>query len=349
MPIQAYYGGSINVLNNTFDGGAAQGSSVNAMIFAGAGATVEYNRFTNFPNDGIDITKDGNFIIHNNVFDTMGAGDFHTDAIQTYFCAIPYLSIEFNTMYQPAGMSNGGINSFVRIGDQKGNVVRGPVAAHNTIIMASTKAMTANVFQWQGQDGPDALLNPSIHDNFIDPKGVQYSVIAPMLQDTSTVVNPVTYNNVNLVTGKPLLSGPYNSRTANVPPRAPNAPVIRTGSAAGQAQVELTGMATAGTTVGVYAQDHLLGSVKVGNSGTWSYTTPQLAADDRSFAARATTSLANSSALSNVWVVSIATSGSGTVDRRTGLSPSPSVDAAGLGVRKDNAASTLSDARQRSQ
>lgn len=329
MPIQAYYGGTINVLNNAFDGGASSGSSVNAMVFAGGGARVEYNRFTNFPNDGIDITRDGNFTIRFNVFDTMGAGDFHTDAVQTYFSAITSLSIEYNTMYQPPSMSNDGINAFVRIGDQKGNVVHDPVAAHNTIIMASTHATTANVFQWQGQDGAGTLVNPVIYDNFVDPTGVQYSITAPMLHDPTGVLNPVTYDNVDLTTGKRLLFGPWNSRSSGIPAKPPAAPKIAGGRVTDLRAVELTGTAAAGVTVNVFDQGKPLGAVGAGRDGTWSYMTKQLAAGDHAFAARTTDPLSNSSALSEIRCLTIVVSEPDFSDRRGGPSLAPSPGAVG--------------------
>jgi hypothetical protein len=308
MPIQAYYGGTINVLNNTFDGGASGGSSANAMVFTGTGgATIEYNRFTNFPNDGIDITHDGNYVVQYNVFDTAGAGAFHTDAIQTYFSAISSLSIQYNTMYEPPGFSNSGINSFVRIGDQQGNVVHNPVAAYNTIIMASTNAEAANVFQW-GAGGTATLVNPQIHDNFINPQGVMYGVVSPYMQDPSGVVNPVTYNNVNLTTGKALLTGLYNSYSAGVPSAPPAAPVITGESAVSATQVKLAGTAGASTTVDIYDQGALLGTVKA-SGGAWSFTTPQLANGDHSFTARATDSLTNSSAPSAALAITVTSSG----------------------------------------
>ncbi|QPF86525.1 hypothetical protein IC762_09680 [Bradyrhizobium genosp. L] len=309
MPIQAYYGGTINVLNNTFDGGASGGSSVNAMVFTGnGGATIEYNRFTNFPDDGVDITHDGNYVVQYNVFDSMGAGSFHTDAIQTYFSAVSSLSIQYNTMYEPPSMSNGGMNSFVRIGDQQGNVVHNPVAAYNTVIMASTNAETANVFQWD-QGGAGTLVNPSIHDNFIDPKGVMYAVVSPTLQNASGIINPVTYNNVDLTTGKPLLSGLYNNNTSGVPTKAPAAPAITGESALSATQVKLSGTAAAGTTVDIYDQGSLLGSVKAGTTGSWTFSTPQLTSGDHSFTARATDSYANSSAASAAFLLSVTGSG----------------------------------------
>jgi len=311
MPIQDYYGGTINVLNNTFDGGASHGSSVNAMVFTGSGgATIEYNRFTNFPNDGIDVTRNGDFAIQNNLFDTMGAGDFHTDAIQTYFSAVSSFSIEFNTMYQPPSMSNSGINAFVRIGDQKGNVVHNPVAAYNTIMMASTNAETANVFQWDA-GGTATLVNPQIHDNFIDPKGVQYAIIAPMLQNSDGVVNPVTYNNVNLETGRQLLSGPWNSHVSSIPARPPAAPIIASGHPAGTTRVRLAGTAVAEATVAIYDGSILLGTAKCGRDGAWLFITAELGDGHHSITARATTALANSSALSATLVVADTSSRTG--------------------------------------
>lgn len=308
VPIQAIYGGSINVLNNTFDGGASAGSSATSMVFTGTGgANIEYNRFTNFPNDGINITNDGNFVVHYNVFDTMGAGDYHTDAIQTFFSSVSSLSIQYNTMYQPPSMANGGMNAFVRIGDQRGGVVHDPVAAYNTIVMASTNAETANVFQWDS-DGAGTLLNPVIHHNFIDPKGVMYGVVSPSLQN-SGVVNASTYDNVNMATGKPLLVGPYNNYTTGVPANAPKAPVITAESAVGTSQAKLTGTAAAGTTVEIFDNDHLLGTAQVGTGGVWTFTTQMLTVGSHGLAARATDSLSNSSAVSNVWSVSVTSSG----------------------------------------
>ncbi|RYH38041.1 MAG: hypothetical protein EON54_19100 [Alcaligenaceae bacterium] len=314
MPIQAYYGGSINVLNNTFDGGASNGSSVNAMVFTGSGgATIEYNRFTNFPNDGIDITRDGDFVVQYNMFDTMGSGQYHTDAIQTYFSAISSLSIQYNTVYQPPSVSSGTMNAFVRIGDQQGNVVHDPVAAYNTIIMASTAAQTANVFQWDS-GGSGTLLNPQIHDNFIDPKGVMYGIVSPVLQNSSGVTNPVTYNNMDLSTGKQILNSQYNSHTSGVPGKGPVAPLVTSRDAVGPTQVKLVGVASRGQTITIYDQSALLGAVKSGGDGVWLFTTPSLTEGNHSITARATSPQANSSAPSpaiNIIVRSVATSTAG--------------------------------------
>jgi Bacterial Ig domain len=296
MPIQAYDGGTINVLNNTFDGGASSGSGVNAMVFTGTGgARIEYNRFTNFPNDGIDITHDGNYVVRYNVFDTMGAGDYHTDAIQTYFSAVSSLSIQYNTMYQPPGMSNGGINSFVRIGDQKGNVVHSPVAACNTIIMASTQAKTANIFQWDA-DGKATLINPQIHDNYIDPTGVLYAIVSPSMLDPTGVVNPVTYNNFDLKIGKPMLFGPYNNRFSGVPSKPPAAAVITGESVVGADQTALSGTSAPGIRIDIYDQNgSLLGAVKADAGGKWVFPMRQPPNSDHSFTVRTTDAYANSS------------------------------------------------------
>jgi hypothetical protein len=337
MPIQAYYGGTTKVLNNTFDGGASAGSTVNAMVFAGnGGATIEYNRFTNFPNDGVDITHDGNYVVQFNVFDTMGAGDFHTDAIQTYFSAVSSLSVQYNTMYEPPGMSNGGINSFMRIGDEQGNVVHDPVAAYNTIILASTKAQTANIFQWDS-GGTATLLNPQIHDNFIDPTGALYAIVSPAIQNTNGIVNPVTYNNMDLKTGKQLLSGPYNSVSSGVPGSAPAAPVITGETAVNGTQVKLTGTAAAGTTIDIYDQGALLGVVSTSSGGAWSFTTPQLNTGDHSFTARATDSMANSSAPSKAMGVTGTSSGTGVPPSAPSITSfSTDSGAAGDGITSDS-------------
>ncbi|MFK4539646.1 hypothetical protein ABIA00_007829 [Bradyrhizobium ottawaense] len=298
IPIQADSGGSINVLNNTFDGGASNGSNVNSMIYTGAGATIEYNRFTHFPNDGIDITHDGNYTIQYNLFDNMSVGDYHTDAIQTYFSDISSIVVQYNTMYQPTTWpgGNGEMNAFFRIGDEQGHVVHNPVAAYNTIVMPGTTAQTSTsgVFQWWS-DGAATLVNPVIHDNYINPTGVLYSIVSTSLQDTSGVVNPVVYNNVDMTTGKQLLSGPYENRGSGVPSNAPAAPVITGETPVSAAQVKLSGTAQAGTTINVYDQNNLLGTVKAGTGGAWTFTTSQLATGDHSFTARATDAYTNSS------------------------------------------------------
>ncbi|QPF86524.1 right-handed parallel beta-helix repeat-containing protein [Bradyrhizobium genosp. L] len=291
MPVEAHYGGTINVLNCTFDGGASEGSSVKAMVFAGAGgATIEYNRFANFPDDGIDITHDGDYVIRYNVFDAMGAGNFHTDAIQTYFSAISSLSIQYNTMYEPPSMSNGGINSFVRIGDQRGNVVHHPVAAYNTIIMASTSANAANVFQWDS-GGTGTLVNPEIHDNFIDPRGVLYAVISPTLHHLDGVVNPTSYGNYNLRTAKLILSGPYNS-LSSVPMRPPMPPAIIGAEVGSGATV--SGRSVPHLRVDIYDGRNLMGSLRASASGEWSLPAPW-ALKESVISARVTDAYANSS------------------------------------------------------
>jgi large repetitive protein len=64
--------------------------------------------------------------------------------------------------------------------------------------------------------------------------------------------------------------------------------------------VKLSGTAVAGTAVDVYDQDTLLGAVKAGSRGAWSFTTPQLANGDHTFTARATDAYTNSGQRSKV-------------------------------------------------
>jgi hypothetical protein len=94
-----------------------------------------------------------------------------------------------------------------------GHVVHNPVAAYNTIVMAGGQSNTPGVFQW-GADGTTTPVNPLVHDNFINPTGVLYSIVSTYMQDPTGVVNPVTYNNVNMTTGKQLLSGRYENLPA---------------------------------------------------------------------------------------------------------------------------------------
>jgi hypothetical protein len=299
MPIQAYYGGTINVLNNTFDGAADGGSTTTAMVFTGrGGATIEYNRFTNFPNDGINITHDGKFVVQYNLFDTMGAAGFHTDAIQTFFSAISSLWIKYNTLYQPPSMSNDGINAFVRIGDQQGKMIHEPVAAFNTIVMKSINAKAANVFQWDSQ-GQRTLINPQIHDNFIDPTGVLYAVISPVLQNSEGIVDPVTYNNVNLATGKAMLNGPWNNNTVAVPARPPTPPVMTTITQRDDNDVVVSGTCGPGSRVDIFdGQDRLIAVTQSDRFGRWNASVKLAMGSQQTLRARATDKFANSSHLS---------------------------------------------------
>ncbi len=293
-PIYAYYGGTLNVRNNTFDGYASGGSTVHSMVFTGnGGATIEYNRFSNFPDDAIDITYDGNYVVQYNLFDSMGAGEFHTDSIQTYFSDISRLLIQYNTMYQPPSMPKGVINSFVRIGDQRGHVVHDPVAAYNTIIMASTNAKTANVLQWCS-DGAATLVNPLIHDNYVDPTGVMYAINSPYILDPTGVVGPVTYSNRDLKTGRLALFGPYNSRFVG-PTKPPPIPVITGVGGEGSKGGALSGTSVAGARIDVYDRGNLLGAVKADAEGRWTFSMAEAADGQQIFSARATDAYANSS------------------------------------------------------
>jgi hypothetical protein len=74
--------------------------------------------------------------------------------------------------------------------------VHNPVAAYNTIVMpGNTSSSPPPVFSSGGRAGAAALVNPLIHDNYINRTGVLYSIVSTPLQDKTGVVNPVTYNN----------------------------------------------------------------------------------------------------------------------------------------------------------
>lgn len=300
IPIEADHAGYIVVTNSTFDGGVPGGSLVHSMIYAGAGATIEHNRFTHFPDDAIDITHDGNYTIQFNLFDNMGVGDFHIDGIQTYFSDIARITVQYNTMYQPIDWHGPAeVNSFFRIGDERGHVVRNAVAAYNTIVVAGKSSA---VFQFTANDGVPAstLLSPMIHDNYINPRGVLYSIIATDLH-TGGVVNPITFNNIDMTTGKPLLSGQYESRWAGVPAHPPAAPII-TGISAMESknEVMLAGTAAPGTIISIFDWSVLLGAIKAEPNGSWSFTTPRLDDGDHRIAARATDGFGNTGPLSQV-------------------------------------------------
>jgi hypothetical protein len=296
IPVDAYYGGAVNLLYNTFDGGGSSGATASSMFRSGAGATMEYNRFTNVPNDAINVVNDGNFVIQYNLFDHLGFGDYHTDAIQSFFSPVASMVVQYNTMYQPA--SGGSMNAFVRIGDQRTDVVSNPVMAYNTLVFQNAGG-SANVFQLYPGTAPGTLVNPTVHDNFIDPTKVLYAVVSPTFG--SYTVNPTTYNNVNLTNGHAILNGPWNNQTANVPANPPAAPLITDQTAVNANQLKLMGTAPAGTTIDVYDQGALLGSTTASSSGTWSFTTGQLTGGTHAFTARAIDPYANASGASQIF------------------------------------------------
>jgi hypothetical protein len=302
IPVDAYYGGAVNLLYNTFDGGGSSGSTVNNMFKSGAGATIEYNRFTNVPDDAINVVNNGNFVIQYNLFDYLGFGDYHTDAIQSFFSPVASMIVQYNTMYQPA--SGGGMNAFIRIGDQGTYVVSNPVMAYNTLVFQNTGG-SANVFQIGGGTAPATLTNPTIHDNFIDPTSVQYAIVPTFYLTPPNTVNPTTYDNFNLTNGQHILFGPYNSQTAGIPANPPAPPVITGETAVNTNQFNLTGTGPAGTTIDVYDQGVLLGSTQANSSGAWSFTTGQLTGGAHAFTARATDSYTNTSAASQIFDVNL--------------------------------------------
>jgi hypothetical protein len=307
-PVMAEYAGSINVLSNTFDGGASSGNYTNSMVYSGASsALIQSNRFTNFADDAIDIAKSAsNIVIEYNLFDTMNVGEYHTDCIQTYDTSgsgqnISGLVIQYNTMYQPPQWS-GRMNAFSRIGDQGKGIIKGPVAAFNTIVVPAGAGNSASGFQW-GIGDPGTLTNPSIHDNYFDGTGILYANISVYLH--KGVVNPTTYDNFSLTNGKRVLLGPYESKTSGVPANPPAAPTINAAAIVNTNQMKLTGSAPPRTSINLHDHDILLGTVAANNSGAWSFTTNQLLTGDHSFTATATDAYANTSPASPVSAVSL--------------------------------------------
>jgi hypothetical protein len=287
-------GGTITVRNCTFDGSDA---GVNVLLSSNGYMLAEYNRFTNVGDDAIYVGA-GGATIQYNLFDNMGNGNdgSHPDAIQSYFTAIPIYVVRYNTVYQPPTASPGGSNAFVRIGDQRTGVVRNPEIAFNTLVLRSLGGMP-NAFQLHSGTAPGTLLNPSVHDNYIDPTAVSYAIIF----FDSAAVNPTTWGNINLKTGKAILNGPWNSQTANVPAGPPPAPAIVDQTTAGTNQLKLTGAGPAGTRIDLYDQEVLLGSTISNSNGAWSFTTGQLTGVAHAFTARAIDPYSNASSASRVF------------------------------------------------
>jgi hypothetical protein len=301
IPVDAIYGGFVTLLHDTFDGGGIAGATPNVAFRSGTGgAFVEHNQFTNFANDAINIVNDGNITIKYNLFDHLGFGGFHADAIQSFFSSVSKFDVEYNTMYEPAGPAGaGGINSFMRIGDQGADVVNNPVMAFNTLIFQNSGG-SANAFQLYPGTAVGTLTNPVVHDNFIDPTKITYAITFLPLDSGGGVVNPTTYGNVDMTTGHAILDGPYNSRTANIPSNPPPAPVITA-----VADSMVTGTGPVNDAIDVYDKGTLLGSTLANSSGAWSLTNSSLGSGGHTLTARATDAYANTSGASEVVTVGI--------------------------------------------
>jgi hypothetical protein len=307
--------GTLTLLYNNFDGAGAAGSGANALtlvIASGSGLTAEYNYFANAYSDFIDVGfGTGNYKIQYNAFNACGFGaSAHADVVQTWGSNIASLLVEYNTVLQPSGLPTVG-NSFVRIGDTDlatngsytaNNVVSNAVIAYNTAVFQGHKNAVANFVQTGvNKTGGPEITNPSIYDNYIDARGIEYAVYTPLNGLGAYIVNPNIASNKNMTNGATLLAGQYNDFNAGVPPRPPNTPVI-TGNAltgANQKQVALTGTAPATTTIDIYDGSTFLGTTTANNGGAWSFTTGTLSSGLHAFTATATDAFGNTSATSN--------------------------------------------------
>jgi Bacterial Ig-like domain/Right handed beta helix region len=315
-PIFAELAGSITILNNTFDGGASSGSDgsrASSMIYTGANtALIEYNRFTNFPNDGVDVVRNAtSVVIQYNLFDTMSSGSFHTDAVQTYgeggiVQTIGSFLFQYNTEYMPPTWAGQG-NSFLRVGDQGSTGLVSNLSVQFNTGVLPTNSAGGNMSKFFDLSGTTngTLVNPTVHDNYLVQQGALWQYTASYLYQ-STVVNPTAYNNIDMTNGGVLLLGLSGDNKTNGGAGSPvGTPVISASSIVNTSQVQLTGTAPANDTIDVYDQGVLLGTVKANTSGAWSFTTGQLANGGHSLTARATDAHANTSAASAVSNVTI--------------------------------------------
>ena len=79
------------------------------------------------------------------------------------------------------------------------------------------------------------MSNASVHDNFIDPTRLYTTPV--YFDGNSGIINAMSYGNVNLVTGKPLLQSPYNNHMVTSPPVAPTITSVTTNTASGTGPV----------------------------------------------------------------------------------------------------------------
>jgi hypothetical protein len=179
--------------------GVSAAQAVDRLIQPGAaGITAEYNFMKNAWSDGIDPSS-GPIIVKYNVFDNANfSSQAHADWLQLN--AAPgssnTLDFEFNTAYQPANALFD-LDSMVRVNMNVNN----PVVAYNTAVAAHW--INSWIVVTEGAtDSPSQIINPSVHDNYltyypaIDTSWTMYDSAYP-----GGLINPNSYNNINLATG----------------------------------------------------------------------------------------------------------------------------------------------------
>ncbi len=169
---------NFSLIKNEFDGNnvavtAQLGSTVS--IASSGKLTIQYNYFHNSGGDMIDLnatTAPQVELFQNNLFTNIGVTTAHADTIQWYDTKVGAGSdIGFNTVYQTVAQPGAGMGALVAgIGGPEASV-SGLMVNNNTVIDTAS-ADTANFLVGFEADPGVPAANVVIHDNYIDPTGV---------------------------------------------------------------------------------------------------------------------------------------------------------------------------------
>jgi hypothetical protein len=196
VPIQAGSGvGNLTVQNCTIDGGSRTDPAAYTLIeYNGTGDFVsQYNMFENAPADAIDFSAGRlTYAVDNNVFVNLGTNPgAHPDTVQNIADVATNSTFDFNTIYQPNGSGEQGI----QLDSYGGSSITNSRVENNTVV-AKGPSLTMSYDIAVGQTpGDNTTSGALISNNYIDASGAYGPFYPPSGSDLTFV------DNVNLDTG----------------------------------------------------------------------------------------------------------------------------------------------------
>jgi hypothetical protein len=194
VPINAGAGGgSLTVLDNTFDATTNSGKAWALVNYNGSGRFIaEYNSFLNSPDDAIDFGGGTmTTVVEYNVFENLGTdAQAHADSVQYTGVTSNNSVISFNTVYQ----SNPSGNQGLQIEAQNGSTITNTWVENNVIVAKGARTMSYSIFVGEAS-GPNTIDGVVVAYNYIDFSGAY----GPFYKPTG---NHLTYTgNVDMARG----------------------------------------------------------------------------------------------------------------------------------------------------
>ncbi len=201
--------GNVTFLNNEFDGAsipvtAQAGQTIN---IANVGTiTFKYNYFHNSGGDMIDLTGGPQVnVLQYNMWRDIGVNTAHADTIQWYNSKISAGSdIGFNTVYQSVNQPGPGNGLLVALSEGPTATMTGMMINNNTLISLAA-CSTCNWGMGFYADLGGIADHVAIHNNYIDPTGINLYTASPWLPTASggtNLAHPMAmFGLTNMVTG----------------------------------------------------------------------------------------------------------------------------------------------------